>query len=957
MPNHLGIPIKKTYPASIRTSARDYILAHTEDHPDAYRTDIAQWEALRTACTNATPRTTSIDPFLKYNAQLGFVLAKLPSDINLEIAYAHAFSTPSSIPVTLRSLTFERAAVLFNLAALYSQLASAEDRSSQDGLKRASAYYQHAAGTLAYLNSSALPKLKFPPDIEETPTDLTEPFVSILISLMLAQAQECAWQRAIADHYKNGLIAKLAAGVAAQYTASLEAIRSAPTNVSSSLPSMWATHIETKQRHFRAAAQYRKSIDELEANRYGVELRRLMDAEAEAKKGYSVAKRSSIAPAVVQDIKSLLDVVQKDLTRAQRDNDLIYHQDIPASTAIDPIQEVVMVKSNVPQGLSNPRSVIGSDGVFFEDMLGWGPREAVKIYDDNKQTLVKERIVEVAQELDDEADRTLRSLNLPASLEALERPIGLPPSLLQKAEEVRLEQGPEKIEVYLDDIQRLARRAMEVLDEAMDILDNEASEDEAARKEIPMSRPLSHEANHELVAKQQRYRSILLEAAQSDDAVRQKWEDSEAAIVNLTLDEDELESLVPSSTISIGDKGTTASSQTQLHARALRGFLESLDEIKHHRRQLVARTQRLADVDNIKSSIIAAASNFERSAELTPAMFVDVSDGELAKYHKFIQGLAEGQRKQEGLLEAIKSTNEQFLSSRKEDPRIKDREIVLHNLDMAHAKYREITRNLDEGRKFYNDMTNILTRFKDACRLWCNQRSQEAQSLYRSFGSLSIRDTRPSDERPLQCADLEQRNAGIPSLSSREWETQENPLAPGSTPTPTQAQKKANLPPLSPTEWETEDTFPAPSPAATPNRPKQKANLPSLSSPGWKTEDPGPTLRPAPTPNRPKKANLPSLSSPEWKTEDPSPALSPASPSRPKQKANLPSLSSPEWETAESTPPSHPVAQHQELGQRSRSSKIPSLSSTEWEVQELPPAPAVAEREGVRRSPRKPQRR
>jgi len=62
--------------------------------------------------------------------------------INLEIAYAHAFSTPSSIPVALRSLAFERAAVLFNLAALYSQLAIAEDRSSQDGLKRASTYYQ-----------------------------------------------------------------------------------------------------------------------------------------------------------------------------------------------------------------------------------------------------------------------------------------------------------------------------------------------------------------------------------------------------------------------------------------------------------------------------------------------------------------------------------------------------------------------------------------------------------------------------------------------------------------------------------------------------------------------------------------------------------------------------------------------------------------------------------------------
>lgn len=117
---------------------------------------------------------------------------------------------------------------------------------------------QHAAGTLAYLNSSALPKLNFPPDIEETPTDLTEPFVMSLMSLMLAQAQECAWQRAIAgkslyrqssaslmtlaaDHYKNGLIAKLAAGVASQYTASLEAIRSAPTDVSNSLPSVSET--------------------------------------------------------------------------------------------------------------------------------------------------------------------------------------------------------------------------------------------------------------------------------------------------------------------------------------------------------------------------------------------------------------------------------------------------------------------------------------------------------------------------------------------------------------------------------------------------------------------------------------------------------------------------------------------------------------------------------------------
>lgn len=49
----------------------------------------------------------------------------------------------SSSPwVTIPNLAYERAATLFNLAALYSQLARAEDRSHAEGIKRANAFYQ-----------------------------------------------------------------------------------------------------------------------------------------------------------------------------------------------------------------------------------------------------------------------------------------------------------------------------------------------------------------------------------------------------------------------------------------------------------------------------------------------------------------------------------------------------------------------------------------------------------------------------------------------------------------------------------------------------------------------------------------------------------------------------------------------------------------------------------------------
>lgn len=71
----------------------------------------------------------------------------------------------------------------------------------------------------------------------------------------------------------------------------------------------------------------------------------------------------------------------------------------------------------------------------------------------------------------------------------------------------------------------------------MDILDNEASEDESARKRTHLNRAPSHEANLELIEKEKRYRSILQQAAASDETVRQKWDDWEDNIVELTQDE------------------------------------------------------------------------------------------------------------------------------------------------------------------------------------------------------------------------------------------------------------------------------------------------------------------------------------------------------------------------------------------------------------------------------------
>jgi programmed cell death 6-interacting protein len=65
----------------------------------------------------------------------------------------------------------------------------------------------------------------------------------------------------------------------------------------------WLAHIDTKHHHFRSAAQYRKSMDELESNKYGYELARLLESKQIAKKGFEIARYGCVSNSVLDDIK------------------------------------------------------------------------------------------------------------------------------------------------------------------------------------------------------------------------------------------------------------------------------------------------------------------------------------------------------------------------------------------------------------------------------------------------------------------------------------------------------------------------------------------------------------------------------------------------------------------------------------------------------------------------------
>ncbi|KAK7454668.1 pH-response regulator protein palA/rim20 [Stygiomarasmius scandens] len=772
MTNLLAIPSKKTYTIDVKQPVYDYLLEHGGTHPAAVKKDINQWQAMRQRLVDAKPHLDLVQDMLSYHAHLTTILSKLPTDIAIDIAYAPVFA-PSALPATLRNLVFERASLCFNLAALYSQLAISEDRSHLDGIKRAVGHFQNAAGTLSYLRTTVLPKLVFCPGDEQKPIDLSIPFVHSLEWLMLAQAQECGWQKSAKfdGNTKNSLIARLAASASSMYKSSLTIIREASSEIRILFPSDWLAHIEAKQYHFEAVSQYRKSRDDLNDSRYGSEIAYLTQALAGAKRAYDVARKGKVSNAVQHDVHSFLEAVQKNITRAERDNDLIYHQDVPPVSSLPPISQGTIAQMTVPKELANPTSIVNNSDMLFSELIGWGARAAINIYNDRKKNLIQDQLVEVAQSCKDETDRALRSLNLPASLEALERHVGLPPSLLKKAEEVRLENGPVKIEAAIEDVQKLARQNVKTLDEAMDILDHEASEDESTRESVSVDRAPSHEANMHLIEMYNRYRAILDQAAASDETVRTKWDQWERNITELTWDETELEESIPSSTAS------SRNTETDRHARALRVLLEQVDDLHSSREQIVERAKKLAEVDDIQPRIVKAASGLERLGELQPAMFEDVLDQELAKYDKFIGWLKDLETKQEELMQSIRRENDVFLQSRRDDISVKDRERALQSLDLSYQKYREILRNLQEGVKFYNDLIGILMQFKETCRQWSNERQREIHLLSRSMQSLSVEEAHPPNSEESSPVN-ETGRVTLPSLNSNDWEFEEMSLPP-----------------------------------------------------------------------------------------------------------------------------------------------------------------------------------
>jgi programmed cell death 6-interacting protein len=184
---------------------------------------------------------------------------------------------------TQKNANFEKAALLFNIAALLSHEACAKDMKSDTGLKEAYNLFAEAVGIFDHLKSEVVPSLGQP----LTP-DLSEDALSFASALMTAQAQQCFYMKANLAGMKRAVLAKLAQGTADAYSLAAGMVDSPNMRTSQ----IYKPRLQCSTQWFMADAEYKIACHEQEQLSIGNEIARLRRAQSTMGEASKFAKHA-----------------------------------------------------------------------------------------------------------------------------------------------------------------------------------------------------------------------------------------------------------------------------------------------------------------------------------------------------------------------------------------------------------------------------------------------------------------------------------------------------------------------------------------------------------------------------------------------------------------------------------------------------------------------------------------
>ncbi|KAM4826005.1 rhophilin-2 [Thomomys bottae] len=246
----IPLGLKETKDVDFSVVLKDFILEHYSEDSYLYEDEIADLMDLRQACRTPSRDEAGVSLLMAYFIQLGFVESRFfPPTRQMGLLFTW-YDSLTGVPVSQQNLLLEKASILFNTGALYTQIGTRCNRQTQAGLESAVDAFQKAAGVLSYLKET----------FTHTPSyDMSPAMLSVLVKMMLVQAQECVFEKFILAGIRNEFfmlvkVAQEAAKVAEVYQQLHTAMSQAP--VKENIPYSWTSLACVKAHHYRALAHY-----------------------------------------------------------------------------------------------------------------------------------------------------------------------------------------------------------------------------------------------------------------------------------------------------------------------------------------------------------------------------------------------------------------------------------------------------------------------------------------------------------------------------------------------------------------------------------------------------------------------------------------------------------------------------------------------------------------------------
>ncbi|KAJ7338208.1 hypothetical protein JRQ81_010897 [Phrynocephalus forsythii] len=247
----IPLGLKETRELDLTSALKEMIRDHYGEDGDLYETEIRNFVELRQAMRTPSRNEAGMELLMEYYSQLYFLDNRFfPPNKNLGVFF-HWYDSLTGVPSHQRALAFEKGSVLFNIGALQTQIGARQDRTTLQGVDCAIEAFQKASGAFNYLkeNFSNAPSL-----------DMSTASLQMLVRLMVAQVQECVFEKALLLSAPGGgflsclHLAQEAARVEEVYTLVYQTMTQ--PHVKDYVPFSWSTMVQVKSEHFKALSHY-----------------------------------------------------------------------------------------------------------------------------------------------------------------------------------------------------------------------------------------------------------------------------------------------------------------------------------------------------------------------------------------------------------------------------------------------------------------------------------------------------------------------------------------------------------------------------------------------------------------------------------------------------------------------------------------------------------------------------